>query len=135
MSTSKLPEGISPEQLDDLINNPGTTLSGVVGGAPTVLRPASSINIAEPAAKGVRPQIGGHTAGTPRITRPSQGLAGKLAAGDEKMRREAQERQALERQEIEEHNPANLNSRIAYLERQLKKAMSEINKLKKEASS
>ena len=50
------------------------------------------------------------------------------------MRREAQERQALERQEIEEHNPANLNSRIAYLERQLKKAMSEINKLKKEAS-
>ena len=99
------------------------------------MRPSSSINIAEPAAKGVRPQIGGHTAGTPRITRPSSDLPRRLAEGDEKMKREAAERAAQERQEIEEHNPANLNSRIAYLERQLKKAMSEINKLKKEASS
>lgn len=135
MSTSKLPEGISPEQLDDLINNPGTTLSGVVGGAPTSLRPSTSINISEPAAKGVRPQIGGHTAGTPRISRPSPGLAGRLAEGDAKLRAQAAAQKAEEEARFHMADPTNLNNRISYLERQLKKAMSEINKLKKEASS
>ena len=132
---SNIPEGLTPEQVEALVNSPGQTLSGVVGGAPTVLRPSSSINIDEPAAKGVRPQIGGHTAGTPRISRPSPGLAGRLAEGDAKLRAEAAAQKAEEEARFHMADPTNLNNRISYLERQLKKAMSEINKLKKEASS
>ena len=128
---SNIPEGLTPEQVEALVNSPGQTLSGVVGGAPTVLRPSTSINIDEPAAKGVRPQIGGHTAGTPRISRPSPGLAGRLAEGDAKLRAEAAAQKAEEEARFHMADPTNLNNRIAYLERQLKKAMSEINKLKK----
>ena len=132
---SNIPEGLTPEQVEELINNPGQTLSGVVGGAPTSLRPSSSINISEPAAKGVRPQIGGHTQGKERISRPSNGLAGKLAEGDAKLRAEAAAQKAEEETYLHMADPTNLNNRIAYLERQLKKAMSEINKLKKAESS
>ena len=129
---SEFINSLSPEEVQSLVDNPGQNFSGAIGGAPTTITPTSSINIDEPASRGVRPQIGGHVSGKERIRTPSKNLARKLAEGGEKMRAEAEAQAAEEARLREEHSPTNLNSRIAFLERQLKKAMAEINKLKKE---
>ena len=132
---SNIPEGLSPEQVEALVNSPGQILSGSVLSGASVRRPAASVDISQRAGKGLRPQIGGHTQGKERISRPSSGLAGKLAEGDAKLRAEAAAQKADEETYLHMADPTNLNNRIAYLERQLKKAMSEINKLKKSESS
>ena len=123
-----LPEGITEEMLADMANNPGVTYSGTGG---SVLTPRSHVDISNRQDKGLRPQIGGHSTGKEKINRPSSGLAGRLAEGDEKMRAAAAAQKAAEEEARLLADPSNLNSRISYLERQLKKALTEINKLKK----
>lgn len=124
-----LPEGITPEMLEEMSKNPGVTYSG---GSGTSFAPRSHVDISNRADTGVRPQIGGHTSGKERINRPSADLPRRLAEGDERMKAAAAAQRAQEEEVRELTDPSNLNSRISYLERQLKKALTEINKLKKD---
>lgn len=129
-SKSNLPEGLSQADVDFLVANPGETLGGAVGGAPEAFKPSSSINIHEPAARGVRPQIGGHISGKERISRPSPNLPARLAAGDEE-RRALEEARRVERETLQkETDPLALAKQVAYLTRQLKKLSQEIKSLK-----
>ena len=123
-----LPEGITEEMLKEMSENPGVVYSGTSG---SVITPRTHVSIENRQDKGLRPQIGGHVNGKEKITRPSSGLAGRLAEGDAQMRAEAAAQKAAEEEARLIADPTNLNSRISYLERQLKKAMTEINRLKK----
>ena len=123
-----LPEGITPEILEEMSKNPGVTYSG---GSGTSFAPRTHVDISNRSDTGVRPQIGGHTAGKERITRPSADLPRRLAEGDAQMKAAAAAQRAREEEERQLADPVSTNARIAYLERQLKKAMTEINKLKK----
>ena len=125
---AKLPEGITEEMLKEMSENPGVTYSGIGG---SVITPRSHVDIGNRQDKGLRPQIGGHTNGKAKITTPSADLPRRLAEGDERQKAEAAAQRAAEEEARALADPSNLNSRIAYLERQLKKAMTEINKLKK----
>ena len=123
-----LPEGITEEMLKEMSENPGVTYSGVGG---SVITPRSHVDISNRQDKGLRPQIGGHVGGKEKITKPSSDLPRRLAEGDEQMRAELAAQKAAEEEARVLADPSNLNSRISYLERQLKKALTEINKLKK----
>ena len=134
MSKSNLPEGLSEADVKLLIENPGQTIGGVVGGAPTAFKSSSSVDISKPSAKGVRPRIqgnNGHDVTQGRISRPSAALPERLAAGDaerralEKARRD--EREAL----IKETDPTAMAKQVAYLTRQVQKLSKELNQLKK----
>ena len=134
MTTSNIPEGLSQADIDYLVANPGQTIGGSVGGgSPTRTQAPRSVDITISQSKGLRPNITGNSADVSgdRISRPSGGLAGKLAAGDAKLRAEAAEKKAEQESYSVLTDPHRTNERISYLERQLKKAMSEINKLKK----
>ena len=93
----------------------------------------SRINIDSPAQTGVRPRINGndHDASGSRIRRPSSSLSTKLAESGEKMRREASALKAKSERVAKEQSPESLLARVAYLERQLKKMVTEVNRLKK----
>ena len=136
MSTkSNIPEGLSEADLELLINNPGQTISGTVGGSPTAIRASSSVDISNPQRKGIRPNIPGssHDPTEGRISKPSSGLAGRLAEGDAK-RRALEEARRVEREALlRETDPLALAKQVAYLTRQLKKLTTEVNKLKKES--
>ncbi len=123
-----LTEGFTEEMLAEMANNPGVTYSG---GGGSVITPRSHVDINNRQDKGLRPQIGGHVNGKEKISTPSSGLAGRLAEGDAQMRAEAAAQKAREEEARLLADPTNLNSLISYLERQLKKAITEINKLKK----
>ena len=130
-TNSNLPEGLSEADVQLLIDNPGQTIAGVAGQPPEVIQASHSVDITEPAARGIRPQVGGHVAGKPRISRPSPNLPARLAAGDE-------ERKALEearRVEREEHakatDPAAMAKQLAVLNRQVRKLSKEIAELKR----
>ena len=127
---SNIPEGLSQADIDFLVANPGQTIGGAVGGA-SVRRPSASVDISNRQGKGLRPQIGGHVQGKERISGPSPGLAGRLAEGDAKLRAAAAAQKAEEEAHLHMADPTNLNNRISYLERQLKKLTTEVNKLKK----
>ena len=130
-----LPAGISQEELDALINNPGMTVSnGGVAESPTTHTAQSSTSIDVRSTKGVRPNIGGnnnHDVSGQRISRPSSTFAARLAAGDEELKAAAQAQREAERIAKENADPISVNARLSFLERQNKKLMSELNKLKK----
>ena len=124
-----LTEGITEEMLAEMANNPGVTYSG---GSGSQITPRSHVDISNRQDKGLRPQIGGHATGREKINRPSADLPRRLAEGDEQMKAAAAAQKAQEEEARQLADPSNLNSRISYLERQLKKALTEINKLKKQ---
>lgn len=128
----KLPEGITPEIMEELVNSPGETISSFASGAnaPSVHRPKVTHAINE-GQQNIRPQIGGHVSGGDYIT-VSSNLARKLAEGDERMRAVAAKQRAEIKQREEEVSPDSILGRLAYLERNLKKATAELNKLKKQ---
>ena len=120
---------------EQLVNSPGQTLSGSVKeGQATTFTPTSTIPINE-GQTAVRPQIGGHVKGREKITRPSAALPQRLADGDAKMKAEAAQQLAEIKKREEEVSPDSILGRLAYLERQLKKAHTEITKLKKSNES
>ena len=123
-----LPEGITEEMLKEMSENPGVTYSG---GSGTSFAPRSHVDISNRQDKGLRPQIGGHVGGRDKINSPSSDLPRRLAEGDERMKAEAKAQREREEEVRALSDPTNLNNRISYLERQLKKAVTEINKLKK----
>ena len=126
-----LPEGITPEMFEQLVNSPGQTLSGSIKeGQARTYTPSTSIPINE-GQTAVRPQIGGHVYGKEKISRPSASLPQRLADGDAKMRAEAAAQLAEIKQREEEVSPDSILGRLAYLERNLKKTTAELNKLKK----
>ena len=130
---NRIPEGLSQADVDFLVNNPGQTLGGVVGGAPTASRPSSTVDITASQRKGLRPRIDGNSVDVTadRISRPSQGLAGKLAEGDAKLRAEAAARKAEEDIHSDMSNPFKTNDRLAYLERAVKRQAKQIAELQK----
>ena len=128
---TNIPEGITPEMVEQLVSSPGQTLSGFAGEPAATFAPSSSIDISQRAGKGLRPQIGGQRAGDKRIDRPSASLPLKLAAGD-KARREAEAARAAEaeKQRIE-HSPEKLSARISFLERANKRLEKQLKDLLK----
>ena len=131
MPKSNIPEGITPQMLEQLVNSPGETISS---GPPTAARsfkPSSSIPINE-GQRDVRPQVGGHVAGAERIT-VSPNLAVRLAKGDEEQKAlkaalAAEEAERLEA--LEETQPEKILARLAYLERTVKAQQKQIKELK-----
>ena len=135
-NNTNIPSCLSQEDINWLQQHPGQTLSN--GGLiPSEVRQASrSVDVTQPARKGVRPNVTGNSVDHTgeRIT-VSSNLAKKLADGDLKMRAAAKAQIEQLRASEEIADPTNINTRISYLERQLKKAMTEINRLKKENQS
>ena len=122
---ANVPTGVTPEMLDYLLSNPGEVVSNT-----EVRTPQAHVDINNRADKGVRPQIGGHSAGKDRINTPSPNLAKRLTQGfDEQQAELAEEAERLE--EAKAMSPEALNSRVAYLERTLKKVQSQLRKLEK----
>jgi hypothetical protein len=114
--------------------HPGQTLSN--GGTPSqVIQATRSVDISEPARKGVRPNVRGNSVDHTgeRIT-VSKNLAQKLADGDERMRAAAAKQRAAEEERTEETSVDKIVARLNFLERSNKKLTAELNKLKKEAS-
>ena len=126
-----LPEGISPEMFEQLVNSPGQTLSGSVKEGQAKTFTPTTTNPINQGQTAVRPQIGGHVSGREKISRPSAALPQRLADGDAKMRAEAAAQLAEIKAREEEVSPDSILGRLGYLERKLKQANVEINKLKK----
>ena len=125
-----IPEGITPEMIEELVNSPGKTISAPSpANAATSSRPTTSHAINAGQAN-VRPQIGGHVNGKEKITVSSH-LAKRLDDGDKKMKAEAKAQLDSIRAREEEVSPDSILGRLGYLERKLKQANVEINKLKK----
>ena len=97
----------------------------------TTIQAGSHVDINTTSKQGIRPAIGGRSADTPVIRKPSKELAKRLEAGDAARRAQirAEEQRAAECEAIQ--NADNLHARIAYLERSLKKLTTDFNKLKK----
>ena len=127
---ANIPEGVTPDMLDQLLSNPGSVVGNNTDSQ--TFEAPSSVDITVRADQAVRPQVGGHTAGKERIRRPSSQLPLKLAEGDQQRRDLEQKRVAEERELRAQIDPIKMVQRINYLERQLKKQASEINKLKKD---
>ena len=127
------PEYLSEEHVLQAIENPGQTVSNSILSGPEAITARPSVDISQRAGKGLRPAISGnsHDNTQGRISRPSGGLAGRLAAGDARQRLEAAQLAEEETRKRVDHDPEKLSSRISYLESQLKKLTTEISKLKK----
>ena len=135
--TNQIPEGLSEADVQYLIDNPGTVLSGAAGEQSTVFESSTHVDISTPAAKGIRPRISGntHDVTAGRISRPSSGLAQRLADGHAKLRAEAAAQAEQHHAQLAVVDPSKLNDRIAYLERALKRAEKNIRELKAEVKS
>ena len=128
--TAHIPEGITPEYMEQLINNPGVTISN--GNDDYEVRtPSTHVDIANRSDKGVRPQIGGHINGKDRISTPSHRLAERLSQGFNQQQSDLAE-ETKRQEEAKAMTAESLNSRIAYLERTLKKVQSQVRKLEKQ---
>ena len=66
-----------------------------------------------------------------RISHPSSGLAGKLAAGDAKLRADAAAREAEQDIHSAMSDPVKTNDRLAYFERAVKRQAKQIAELQK----
>ena len=90
------PEYLSEEHVLQAIENPGQTVSNAILSGPEAITARPSVDISQRAGKGLRPAISGnsHDNTQGRISRPSSGLAGRLAEGDQKLRAEAAARKA-----------------------------------------
>ena len=134
---SNLPQGVTPEMLTSMIANPGEVVSaGPSLQASEVRTPSTSVDINQRASKGVRPYVSGnsHDPTGARIDRPSKNLAARLEAGHKENMAESarlQEEEKIRR----EQDPSNLYARINYLERQMKKLNTNLNKLIKAQSN
>lgn len=129
--SAHIPDCLSPEDVEFLVNNPGQTRSN--GSAPaTIIQAQRTVDISEPASKGVRPQIGGHKAGAGKIG-VSKNLATKLADGDAVNRAELA-RQDAEKQAhqaaVEETSADKVLARLNYLERTVKQQAKQIRELR-----
>ncbi len=126
---------ITEEMVKLLSDSPGEVMSGSMSlDGPNVFRPKATHNI-DPVEHAVRPQVGGHVAGKDKIRRPSADLPRRLDEGDKQMKAEAQAQRIAEAKALEDADPTNINSRIAYLERSNKKLTTSINKLMKKIDS
>lgn len=131
MTKSKLPEGISEKDLENLINNPGTVVSNRSGSAAEVIQAKTHVDITTRQDKGIIPQLGGYKAGDEKIT-VSKNLAIKLAEGDARIREENARRQAEEQERltsIELTEPEKVLQRLGYLERTVKAQAKQIKEL------
>ena len=131
---SNIPSCLSEADVEFMLANPGQTIASG-GKPPEVIQAQRSVDVSQPSRKGIRPNIAGNNADhTGERIKVSPSLAKKLDEGDKKLRAEAKEQLQQIRAAEENADPSNINSRISYLERQLKKAMTEINRLKKEGN-
>ena len=120
--------------MEQLIENPGTTIGGVVGQPATSFEPRSTVDIGNRVAQGVRPRVAGndqHDVTGGRINRPSPNLAAKLAAGDEERRTAEREAAEARRDQMKTLDPLKMEARIGFLERSNKKLLKELSELKK----
>ena len=131
--TKHIPEGVTPEMLKELLDSPGSTISNGGNTTPAEVRTATrSVDVSQPARKGIRPAISGNEATDhtgERIT-VSPNLARKLADGDAKMRAVSAKQCADEQERVELTDIDRIIARISFLERSNKKLQSEVNKLK-----
>ena len=130
-----LSNDIPKSLIEAAIANPGQTVGLSSGGAPTTSNAPTSVDITNTQQKGIRPNIPGnelHDVTRGRISRPSAGLAQRLADGDAKLRAEAAAQAEQHRAQLAVVDPSKLNDRIAYLERALKRAEKNIRELKAE---
>ena len=136
MTNSANIEGLSQEAIDLMVANPGQTISGGKISTAEVITATRSVDISEPARKGIRPGIRGnentdHTG--ERIT-VSSNLAKKLADGDAKMRAIAAKQHAAEQAQaaaVEETSADKVLARLNYLERTVKAQAKQIKELQK----
>ena len=130
----KIPEGVTPEMLEQLVGSPGTVVSqNEVGAEPTTHTATTTTSIGIRAQKGVRPRVSGnssHDVTGERISRPSSSFAKKLADGDEKIKAEARERLAEIESRKEETDVDKILARLNYLERTVKSQSKLIKDLK-----
>ena len=132
--TSKIPSGITPSMLDELVNNPGTVVSS--NDQATSFEPRSTTDISIRAAQGVRPNIAGndHDVSAERINRPSSRLADNLARGDAERRAADKASRDEHIQLLKEIDPVAMSKQLAFLTRKLDKLQKEINTLKRESN-
>ena len=129
---SNLPTGINEQMLDELLNNPGSVVSA--GASSTSFKPRSHVSIDNRADKGVRPRVTGnndHDETGDRINRPSPKLAERLNEGHNRAMDEIKA-DAQQKEDAKALTNEALNSRVAYLERTLKKVQSQLRKLEKQ---
>lgn len=131
-NNSQIPSCLSQEDVDYLVSNPGQTLTNGVAQS-QVIQAQRTVDISAPAAKGVRPQIGGHISGAERIT-VSPNLAKRLAEGDAVIRDERAKQQAEEEAQkaaVEETSADKVLARLNYLERTVKAQAKQLKELQK----
>ena len=68
---------------------------------------------------------------TQRVSGPSKGFAEALGQAEMERRAEEEKRNREEREELRKRSPGAMNDRISYLERQVKKLTTKLNKLEK----
>jgi hypothetical protein len=127
-------EGLSQADIDFMVANPGATVAGSVGAGSSTQRQAPrAVDITASQRKGLRPRIDGNSVDVTadRISRPSQGLAGRLAEGDAKLRAEAAARKAEQDIQSAMSDPVKTNDRLGYLERTVKRQAKQISELQK----
>ena len=136
MSKNNIPAGLSPEMVKQLIDNPGQTLGGIAGEAPTAFEPRTSTDISIRADKGVRPNIAGndHDSSAERINRPSSKLADNLARGDEDRRASDKAQRDEHLQLMKDIDPVAMSKQLAFLARKMDKLQKEINTLKRNSN-
>jgi hypothetical protein len=125
-------EGLSEADVQFLIDNPGTNLSGRMGESPKAFSPTQSHSISS-GASNVRPRVRGnetHDVRGAKISRPSASFPQRLADGDEALRAKAAAQKAAEEERRELSDIDRILSRISYLERTVKSQAKTIKELK-----
>ena len=140
----------TPEEIDRLRSgetlgkNLESTSEGVVQRQPSIGTSTSSAGVSEwsganPDIQRVTTQVSqpnlttadGMAIPTQRVSGPSKGFAMALGQAEMERRAEEEKRNREEREELRKRSPGAMNDRISYLERQVKKLTTKLNKLEK----
>ena len=120
---SNIPEGLTEEMLDDLINNPGQTVSN----APKSYRPTTSIPLR--GEKDLRPRVKGQE-DAEKVTRPNMAKMNAIREREDALIRADRDRAAKEQKDIMDAlEPKKLLATINALSRKVNRLEKQIKEL------
>ena len=120
---SNIPEGLTAEMLDELVNNPGSTVSN----APKHYTPSASIPLR--GEKDLRPRVKGQENAEP-VTRPNMDRMNKQREAEEALIRADREKAAKEQKDIQDAlEPKKLLATINALSRKVNRLEKQVKEL------
>ena len=118
-----IPEGLTPEMLEDLVNNPGATISN----APKHYTPSTSIPLR--GEKDLRPRVKGQE-DAERVTRPNMAKMNAIREQEEALIRADREKTIKENKDIQDAlEPKKLLATINALSRKVSRLEKQVKEL------